>query len=367
MKRLTYFAAIITAALLLAACGEAYYAMPPAAAEQPATTPTPTPTPTPAPTPTPTPTPVPQPAISHGEISAAYVAFMSDYLYGRAPFTYRELEAAMWIADELVAMGYSMDDIYIQEFYRYNPYVYANIWHHWNGPRAYRFWTEDSQMRYYSQNVVLTVPGQSPRTIIVGAHYDTLLYPGASDNASGTALLLESAMRLLETDNYYTIVYIFFGAEEIGLLGAHYFVDNMTVQEHENLVMMINADVLLEGPELIFGAGIFLGAGAVGGNDAARHVERIAQSVADEHNVRLHNDIRAIQLGSDHLPFKWAGHTVVMMLGAVLTHHGDISLRVAHTPYDNIHHLNETWPGKVDTNMRYFSILLEHLLIPIPD
>ena len=105
-----------------------------------------------------------------------------------------------------------------------------------------------------SQNVVLTVPGASERTIIVGAHYDSPPDPGTSDNASGVALLMESAKRMMDYDNYYTIRYIFFGAEEVGLVGAAWNLHQMSEEERDNVVMMVNGDVLIEGPVLVYGA-----------------------------------------------------------------------------------------------------------------
>ena len=192
----------------------------------------------------------------HGEIAVYYIRFMSEYLPGRSPFSYAELDAAIWIVEELLAMGHNFDNIKVQEFTYWDINEYYDIWVWWDivtwpnmlGEGLLR---EDR----VSQNVVLTLPGVSEKMIIVGAHYDSLAYPGASDNASGTALLLESAFRMLELDHYYTIVYVFFGAEEVGLIGAHYFYAKLSEEQRDNIVLMINADVLIEGPYMIYGAG----------------------------------------------------------------------------------------------------------------
>jgi hypothetical protein len=204
--------------------------------------------------------------LSHGEISVGYIEHMNDNLDARSPFTYRELEAAIWIVEELLAMGHDWDYIMAQEF------TYWDIrdldWSA-SGFGWLSWWMvtsetmlgtgREAQIRLdrVSQNVILTIPGQSDKKIIVGAHYDSPPYPSASDNASGTSLLLESAQRMLELDNYHTIVYVFFGAEEVGLIGAHYYYQSLTEAERENIVMMINADVLIEGPYIIFGTGSF--------------------------------------------------------------------------------------------------------------
>jgi hypothetical protein len=95
--------------------------------------------------------------------------------------------------------------------------------------------------------------------VIVGAHYDSQgvdkegrIYPGADDNASGVAALLEIA-RLIKQDPQRTasdLVLIAFGAEERGALGARAFVAEPTVPL-EQVALMINLDMvgrpLLEG------------------------------------------------------------------------------------------------------------------------
>ena len=199
-------------------------------------------------------------SLPHGEISVNYIQYMSDNLGGRSAFTYRELETAVWIVEELLAMGHDWDNIAVQEF------TYWDIQDQGLG-LSQLFWStvtsphilgegREYQLREdrVSQNVILTLPGRSRSKIVVGAHYDSPPYPSASDNASGTALLLESAQRMLELDHYYTIVYVFFGAEEVGLLGAYYYLNSLSVREQRDIVMMVNADVLIEGPYIIYGA-----------------------------------------------------------------------------------------------------------------
>ena len=57
-------------------------------------------------------------------------------------------------------------------------------------------------------------------------HDKPTLFPGANDNASGVSLLLNLAKYFIKK-NKYSVVFICFGAEEIGLLGSKYFVDNV--------------------------------------------------------------------------------------------------------------------------------------------
>ncbi len=73
---------------------------------------------------------------------------------------------------------------------------------------------------YY--NVVATRMGVTypNQEYIVGAHYDSVDNPGADDNASGTALILEAARVLGQYESDYTIRLIAFDREEQGLYGS---------------------------------------------------------------------------------------------------------------------------------------------------
>ncbi|MCK4773554.1 MAG: M20/M25/M40 family metallo-hydrolase, partial [Candidatus Krumholzibacteria bacterium] len=105
--------------------------------------------------------------------------------------------------------------------------------------------------------------------VIVGAHYDHLglgepgdanhgvLHPGADDNASGIAVLLECARRLAEEGELmHPIVFIAFSGEEIGLLGSAHYVEHPAVPLG-GCTGMINLDTvgrLFDGPLTVFGA-----------------------------------------------------------------------------------------------------------------
>jgi len=334
--------------------------------------------------------------VPYGTLSVGFIQHLSDNFYSRSPFSYREMEAAQWIVDELLAMGYEESDIYWQEF-------------HWESVRGHTLWgnrtweelEEDTwiwghfplRQNQLSQNVILTVPGQSSSTIIVGAHYDSVIYAGASDNASGTALLMESAYRMLDHDNYHTIIYIFFGAEEPGLFGVYYYYNSMSDEDLDNLIMMVNADILIEGPYVIFGAGYapsqywlealpedLLDMGwwwpqrwwlenlEIRGNHLTVQIDEIADALNQQHGIELISDYRFVLSPSDHWMFAFAGHTVVNLIGMepgpgqnqIIEGY---NTTVVHTPQDEFHFINETWPGVMEANMKAFSVLLEGILL----
>ncbi|MFO0756296.1 MAG: M20/M25/M40 family metallo-hydrolase [Byssovorax sp.] len=111
-------------------------------------------------------------------------------------------------------------------------------------------------------NVAALLPARSPSAehVIVGAHYDHLgmggtahsrapgiraMHPGADDNASGTALVLEVARRLaaLPKRPAKNILFLSFSGEEIGLLGSRHWVEHPTVPL-ASVTAMINADMV---------------------------------------------------------------------------------------------------------------------------
>ncbi len=105
--------------------------------------------------------------------------------------------------------------------------------------------------KFDAENVVGYVPGsQYPDSfIVVTAHYDHLgkmgsstLFPGASDNASGTAMMMELAKYYAAHPGKYTMVFIAFSGEEAGLLGSAYFVENSPFPL-QNIRFLLNIDI----------------------------------------------------------------------------------------------------------------------------
>jgi hypothetical protein len=87
-------------------------------------------------------------------------------------------------------------------------------------------WDADVFSPADSGNLVARIPGADPsRAVILGAHIDSPNAPGALDDGSGSAILLEVARVLNEThtqppDDLYLV---WFGSEELGLYGSSYF------------------------------------------------------------------------------------------------------------------------------------------------
>lgn len=105
-----------------------------------------------------------------------------------------------------------------------------------------------------SQNVVGTLYAEENKkntpSIVIGAHYDCVDTPGANDNASGTATMLELARVLSQHKYDANITFIAFGAEEVGLVGAYDYVEGLDKNQQKNIAAMINMDMIGVGDEV---------------------------------------------------------------------------------------------------------------------
>lgn len=90
-------------------------------------------------------------------------------------------------------------------------------------------------------NIIGIQRGLSSRVFIIGAHRDSVsTTPGADDNASGCAMVLLMAKHLSQRKLKHTIHYVFFDAEERGMIGSSYYARNMRVQ----CDFMVNFDMV---------------------------------------------------------------------------------------------------------------------------
>ncbi|NLP06294.1 M20/M25/M40 family metallo-hydrolase [Candidatus Fermentibacteria bacterium] len=104
-------------------------------------------------------------------------------------------------------------------------------------------------------NVVAEIPGQEnpERIYIVCGHLDSIVWPyngsapGADDNASGAAGVLEAARVLALYDFKYTIRFICFGAEEVGLVGSDIYAAS-AYAAGDDIQGVVNLDMVLYAP-----------------------------------------------------------------------------------------------------------------------
>jgi glutaminyl-peptide cyclotransferase len=105
-------------------------------------------------------------------------------------------------------------------------------------------------------NVIATIPGAQPDTVILGGHYDTkrmkARFVGANDGASSTAFLMEIARVLLHRQNWFTYWVVFFDSEEAlkdwspsdSLYGSRHFVHMLAQDQVKQIRAMINVHMI---------------------------------------------------------------------------------------------------------------------------
>lgn len=211
-------------------------------------------------------------------------------------------------------------------------------------------------------NVGGMVPGRgdlADEVIIVGAHRDHIgmgnfgsrwgsgkLHPGADDNASGTAALILLARKVLasyanlgEDDPARTVVFIAFDAEESGLNGARYYVNNPIVPITQH-ALMINFDMIgrIENQRL-----------SVSGVDTAQGMEEWLQPLFESSPLEIVQAKGRGFGGSDHLPFYQANLPILFAI--IADFHSDY-----HTPEDVAWKINRV--GAVDTVNLFHEIIV---------
>ncbi|GAA4398978.1 aminopeptidase PaaP [Fodinibacter luteus] len=99
---------------------------------------------------------------------------------------------------------------------------------------------------YTTSNVIAETTGGDPdNVIVVGAHLDSVgVGAGINDNGSGSATILEIAEQLTKVTPRNKVRFIWFGAEESGLLGSEAYVAGLSAQERSQIAAMLNFDMV---------------------------------------------------------------------------------------------------------------------------
>jgi hypothetical protein len=93
-------------------------------------------------------------------------------------------------------------------------------------------------------NLIADSPfGDPRRTVVIDGHLDAIYGAGMLDNASGSTTILEIALNLARTHTRNRLRYIWFGGEELGLLGSHHYVKSLTADELSRIAFDIDVDV----------------------------------------------------------------------------------------------------------------------------
>jgi aminopeptidase Y len=95
-------------------------------------------------------------------------------------------------------------------------------------------------------NVLAESVGGDPNNVVmVGAHLDSVNEgPGINDNGSGSATLLEVAEQMAKVKPRNKVRFAWWGAEESGLVGSIYYVNNLSAEEQAKIALYLNFDMI---------------------------------------------------------------------------------------------------------------------------
>ncbi|KAI6765368.1 hypothetical protein HG530_006438 [Fusarium avenaceum] len=152
-----------------------------------------------------------------------------------------------------------------------------------------------------TQNVFAeTKGGDGENVVMLGAHLDSVQAgPGINDDGSGTTLILETAKALQHFSTKLKVRFGWWGAEENGLVGSRYYVNNLKTAEVDNLLTYLNFDMVSRGFY-----GVFDGTGekkAPGGPPGSEVIEDLFRDYFKSKKI----EVTPVGLtgGSDYVPF----------------------------------------------------------------
>ena len=171
---------------------------------------------------------------------------------------------------------------------------------------------------------------------LFGASHETNIAPGADDNASGSAGVLQIARVFHDVDTKHDLRLILFGGEEQGLFGSTQYVASLSEEERARISAVVNMDmigtlntsdqtVLIEGPDSSTGREL---------------IDAIGSAFATYTDLEIQTS--TMPFASDHVPFIDAG------IPAVLTIEGaDSANQNAHTINDTVDTINVDYAIKI--------------------
>ncbi len=95
--------------------------------------------------------------------------------------------------------------------------------------------------------------GDPENVVMIGAHLDSVDEgPGIQDNGSGSAAILEVALRMAKVTPVNKVRFAWWSAEEAGLLGSEYYVDSLTQESYDAIALYLNFD-MIGSPNFFYG------------------------------------------------------------------------------------------------------------------
>jgi hypothetical protein len=294
-----------------------------------------------------------QPAANpvYGALARQYLLALSNTIGAREPGTPAEEKAAKYIQSTFEQIGYQVQ----------------------NQPFSFIDTEQDEEIQ--SKNIIVIKKGSSPKEIIVGAHYDSgPEAKGADDNASGVAVLMETAKVIKDLPTPYSVRFIAFGAEEVDLNGSRYYVSQMSPAEIKNTVAMINLDSLAVGD-----------INYIYGENGQGSLRDWILKLASTENLPLEGKTAKDLNNADGSPCDCADYGPFQTAGIPFAYFestnwdiktgnaDDVGMiqvdqkfgedgEIRHTEFDTIKYIDATFPGRLDQHLQFYVLILSKTL-----
>ncbi len=260
---------------------------------------------------------------------------------------------------------------------------------------GYEVSTQDfTHFDFTGTNYFVTKPGNSEKTIVIGAHYDSMPTAGVDDNGSGVSVLLELAHRFHDLETPCTLQFVFFDTEEYGAYaGSSCFVYTYLIPNNllDDVLCCINLDSIGGGDRLYGYGGEYNDDGEL----TRDWVYDEANLIADDLGLDLYTLPEQVEefqsptrlLGSDSYYFAKEGIPYLYMEASLwcnddgtggndethLTCHyqtanevfASTGGQIMHTEFDDLNRLNELLPGRVQKNLHDASAIVTGMLLDI--
>jgi Peptidase family M28 len=251
------------------------------------------------------------------------MAYLSQQIGPRVEGSQAELTAATYLKGELEKMGYEVG------------------WLEFTLPNGTK-----------SVDLVTADPGTTDKyTFLVGGHIDSRAgSPGANDDASGCAAVLELARTVKGTKHLTEIRFLLFGSEEDygprrtpKRIGSTYYLGTQPPAERAKIVGMVSADMIAVGPEVHF-------------RDWGAASPGLAQSLVAAAQEKGLNAYQNPGEASDHEPFGIAGIPAVWMERMLPGGEPDPAV---HTASDNLAHVSSSLVSELVDLLRDYVLDLD--------
>ena len=221
--------------------------------------------------------------------TVAYLA--SQELGGRYPATIGDTLASEFIVDHLRGLKLKPIVKGKKKIRYYHDFTYGKT----------------KEQERTTHNIIAVLPGTDKQLkhefVVLGSHYDHLglggqnsgsrrpdtlgVHPGADDNASGDAVVLELARYFKKVRAKRSIIFAFFGAEEQGLIGSKQFLEWMRKDDGRRINLPANQKGIVAMVNLDMVGRMRDGAMSVSGTGTSSEFKAMAEKAAEQTNVQI--------------------------------------------------------------------------------